>query len=87
MAISHENRVRFEKVGLEVIRMDYVNGSTRVIRPENRAEAMEWISEQESKTRSRENGRYRLMLFLTAIAAIGAFIAAAPVIAGLFNSK
>jgi hypothetical protein len=81
MAISAELRARFERAGLELIRMDYVSGSHRVIRTENRAQALEWINEQEGLNRTQDKRRYGLMLALTALAALGAVIAAIPVVA------
>ena len=80
MAISPENRKRFEQAGLDLIRADYFAGGRRVILPENRLQAREWMAEKETKNASRESVRNRLMLVLTGLATIGALIAAVPVV-------
>jgi hypothetical protein len=80
MAISPENRKKFEKYGLDMIRLDYVEGGRRLIGPPNRSEAQEWIAEKVARDEHRETSRYRAMLFLTVVAAIAAVIAAVPVV-------
>lgn len=79
MAISPENRERFERAGLELVRLDYVTGGRRFIGAHNRGEAIEWMIEKEADNFGRDKSRFRLMVILTSIAAAAAFVAAIPV--------
>ena len=49
---------------------------------QERLEALEWIAEEEKKASDREKKQYRLMLGFTIVAAIGAVVAAMPVVWG-----
>jgi hypothetical protein len=62
-----------------------VAGGHRVIHGKGRLDserlaAKEWMAETEAKNARRETLRYGLMVALTALAALGAIIAAVPVI-------
>lgn len=84
MTITPENRARFEHMGLERVRFDMLRGfeGAEIERGAAREQALEWITDQDLKHKFREAWRYRLLAVLTAIAAIGAAIAAWPVIFG-----
>jgi hypothetical protein len=84
MAISPENRTRFEAMGVELVRIDLLRAfeGTMIARGTDRQQADEWITEQDRKRRRYGCWRDAALLLLTAIAAIGAAIAAWPVIRG-----
>jgi hypothetical protein len=78
MTIEPASRVRFEGLGLSLMRIDVPVGA--VISDNLRDQALERIAEQEDAQTRRESWGFRVMIFLTAIAAIAACIAAWPVI-------
>ncbi|MGC2341735.1 MAG: hypothetical protein WA453_09170 [Methyloceanibacter sp.] len=84
MAISPENRTRFEAMGVELVRIDLLRAfeGSMIARGTDRQQADEWITEQDRKRRRYGCWRDAALLLLTAIAAIGAAIAAWPVIRG-----
>jgi hypothetical protein len=78
MAISPGNRAKFEKLGLDFVRSDIVMGFY-IEDNQERAEAREWMHEQEKYLARRDALRFWSMLLLTFIAAGAACVAAWPV--------
>ena len=71
MAIDPDNRVRFELMGLERVRIALVRGFD-IPRGPMREDALDWVREQEE----RRERRQRVILAATIAAAIGAWLAA-----------
>jgi hypothetical protein len=93
MAISENNRNRFENIGLASIRRELAVGSIQFLGLDEgvRAQAKEWISEQDEKVRQEkqeakdlEAQRFNTIRRWTVIAALAGVVAAiAAVIAAL----
>ena len=79
MPIDPQNRALFEKIGLEVMRIDFPMGTVIPDGPA-RGQALEWIAEQEAKQRRRDTCRFWAILIFTIIAAVAACIAAWPIL-------
>ena len=77
MSIRPESRVKFEKQGVLLIRLNLQMGNMGG--PEQQ-EAISWLAEKERESEKRDNVRYGWMLFFTVVAAVGALIAALPVV-------
>jgi hypothetical protein len=75
--IQPESRATFEKQGVSLTKMNVQMGNMdgRV-----QLEALHWIAEQERESTRRDNLRYWSMLFVAVVAALGAVIAAWPVV-------
>jgi hypothetical protein len=77
MSIRPESRAKFEKQGVFLtqlnVQMENMGG------PEQQ-EAISWLAEEQRNTSWRETVRYSLMLGFTFVAAVGAIIAAWPVV-------
>ena len=58
MTITPENRALFEKMGLDVVRIDFPFGSTIPDGPA-RGQALEWIGEQVAIKKRQEDRRLR----------------------------
>ena len=71
MAIDPYNRVRFELMGLERVRIALLRGFD-IPRGPMREDALDWVREQEE----RRERRQRVILAATIAAAIGAWLAA-----------
>ena len=71
MAIDPYNRVRFELMGLERVRIALLRGFD-IPRGPMREDALDWVREQEE----RRERRQRIILAATIAAAIGAWLAA-----------
>jgi len=84
MAISSENRARFEAIGLTAIRRELVVGSVQyLVGEDQRSQAREWVAEEEAKAakqalraRRLEATRFIAGLLVGIIAAVAAMIAA-----------
>jgi hypothetical protein len=77
MTISDRNRIYFEAIGLREIRRELVVGSVLYLGADNdprRAEAREWVSEQERKIQKADATRTAREIW-TLIAAIVAAVA------------
>jgi DNA transposition AAA+ family ATPase len=93
MAISDENRARFEGIGFEHIKRDVATGGVAYLGIGTvRAEAKEWVEEQEAKSQREQaakqnldNVRFKTILQWTIIAAIASVIAAVTGIVSLFR--
>ena len=90
MAISENNRERFEGVGLEKIRRELTVGDYHYIPVDDttQAEAREWAAEQEAKLEKEKNDareleahRFRSVLGWTSAGVIVTVVAAAAIIA------
>jgi hypothetical protein len=77
MSITPEHRKKFEKQGYDLTRQCLQMGI--VDRQENIA-AQAWLTEQERKRRRSETWRFWWMLIFTIVAAVGASIAAWPIV-------
>ena len=77
MSIRPESRVKFEKQGVLLTRLNLQMGNMGG--PEQQ-EAISWLAEKERESEKRDNVRYGWMLFFTVVAAVGALIAALPVV-------
>ena len=79
--IRPESRATFEKQGVSLTMMNVQMGNMdgRV-----QLEALHWIAEQERESTRRENRRFWWMFSVAVVAALGAVIAAWPVVWGLF---
>jgi uncharacterized membrane protein YoaK (UPF0700 family) len=81
MTVSPENRAQFEIMGSAGLQTDMITGN--YIKNANTLnQAQEWLKEQDLIKERRETLRFWSMVFLTAVAAIGACIAAWPVLKG-----
>jgi hypothetical protein len=81
MTVSPQNRAQFEIMGPAGLRTDMVTGNY-IKSADTLNQAHEWLREQESIRDRRESLRFWFIIFLTAVAAIAACIAAWPVIKG-----
>ena len=79
MPIDPDNRVRFELMGLERVRIALVRGFD-IPRGPMREDALDWVKEQEE----RRERRQQLMLVATIGAAIGAWAAALILLSRLY---
>jgi hypothetical protein len=77
--VRPESRTKFERLGIDYVRKDIGFGFTIQDGEETR-EAQEWMFEQNRRLEMRESLRFWAMLLFTVIAAVGAVIAAIPVI-------
>jgi hypothetical protein len=77
MSIRSESRTKFEHQGVFLTRLNLQMGN--MDGPEQQ-EAISWLAEEDRNARWRDTVRYRLMLGFTIIAAVGAIIAAWPVV-------
>jgi hypothetical protein len=84
MAISSQNRARFEGIGLDAVRHELGVGYVKfLIGDEQRQQAAEWLVEQDAKAKKDRAFRKRVQiasLIVSLVAAIAAVIAAWPVI-------
>jgi hypothetical protein len=71
LPIDPDNRVRFELMGLERVRIALVRGFD-IPRGPMREDALDWVKEQEE----RRERRQRIMLVAAIAAAVGAWLAA-----------
>jgi len=71
LPIDPDNRLRFDLMGLERVRIALLRGFD-IPRGPMREDALDWVSEQED----RQEGRQRMMLMATIMAAAGSWIAA-----------
>jgi len=69
--IDSDNRVRFELMGLERVRIALIRGFD-IPRGQMREDALDWVNEQEDQ----REGRQRIIMVATIAAAIGAWLAA-----------
>jgi uncharacterized membrane protein YoaK (UPF0700 family) len=81
MTIAPGHRAKFESMGEAGLRADMVTGNF-IKNTGDLAQAHEWLKEQELKKDRGDAWRFWSMILLTAVAAIGACIAAWPVIKG-----
>jgi hypothetical protein len=79
MAIDPDNRLRFDLMGLERVRIALVRGFD-IPRGPMREDALDWVKEHEE----RQERRQRIMLVATMIAALGAWTAAVVLLSALF---
>ena len=79
MPIDPDNRVRFELMGLERVRIALVRGFD-IPRGPMREDALDWVKEQEE----RRERRQQLMFVATIGAAIGAWAAALILLSRLY---
>ena len=79
MNIRRESRKKFAQRGLPLMRQLLQMGISD--QTEN-VEAQYWIAEQDRKKRWKESWRYWWMLLFTVVAAVGASIAAWPIVKG-----
>ncbi len=77
MSIRLESRVKFEKQGVLLTKLNLQMGN--MDGPEQQ-EAVSWIAEQQRASEQRDAVRYRWMLFFTIVAAMAASIAAWPTV-------
>ena len=77
--IDPDNRVRFELMGLERLRIALLRGFD-IPRGPMREDALDWVKEQEE----RRERRQRISFVATIVAAIGAGIAALILLSRLF---
>jgi hypothetical protein len=84
MAISSQNRTRFEGIGLDAVRHELGVGYVKfLIGDEQRQQAGEWLAEQDAKGQTDRTFRKRVQitsLIVSLIAAVAAMIAAWPVV-------
>lgn len=77
MSIRPESRAKFEKQGtlltLHHLKMDNME-------PTERIEIQNWLAEEDHKARRKETIRFTWMLGFAIVAAVGALIAAWPVV-------
>ena len=69
--IDPDNRVRFDLMGLERVRIALLRGFD-IPRGQMREDALDWVKEQED----RRERRHRIIMVSTVAAAIGAWLAA-----------
>jgi hypothetical protein len=69
--IDSDNRARFERMGLERVRIALVRGFD-IPRGPMREDALDWVKEQEDWRERRQ----RIMMVATIAAAVGAWLAA-----------
>jgi uncharacterized membrane protein YoaK (UPF0700 family) len=81
MTVSAENRRQFEIMGAAGLRADMITGNY-IKNVDSLSQAHEWLKEQDTKRDRRETLRFWSMILLTAVAAVGACIAAWPIIKG-----
>jgi hypothetical protein len=62
MAVSERNRTRFSAIGLDAVRREVVTGTVTFlgISDDERAQAREWVEQQEAELRRREEDRQAL---------------------------
>jgi hypothetical protein len=88
MAISKENRMRFEGIGIADVRHELGVGYVKyLIGDDQRSQAVEWVAEQDARVeqqkreaKTRESHRFVAGLLVGAVGAFGTMIAAWPVI-------
>ena len=69
--IDSDNRVRFEQMGLERVRIALVRGFD-IPRGPMREDALDWVKDQEDRRESRQ----RIVMVATIAGALGAWLAA-----------
>jgi hypothetical protein len=77
MSIELRNRIKFEKQGVAQTRLYLQMGITDA---KENIDAQEWLIEQDRSQIRRDNARYWWVVNLAFIAAVGAVIAAWPVV-------
>jgi hypothetical protein len=77
--IDPDNRVRFELMGLERLRIALLRGFD-IPGGQMRDDALDWVKEQED----RQERRQHVILVATIVAAVGAWIAALMLLSRLF---
>jgi hypothetical protein len=77
--IDPDNRVRFELMGLERLRIALLRGFD-IPGGQMRDDALDWVKEQEDRQERRQN----VILVATIVAAVGAWIAALMLLSRLF---
>jgi hypothetical protein len=77
--IDPDNRVRFERMGLERVRIALVRGFD-IPRGPMREDALDWVKEQEE----RHDRRQRVLLAAAIVGAMGAWLAAMILLSHLF---
>ena len=79
LPIDPDNRLRFDLMGLERVRIALLRGFD-LPRGPMREDALDWVAEQEDK----QEGRQRIMLIATIMAAVGAWTAALTLLSSWF---
>jgi hypothetical protein len=79
LPIDPDNRLRFDLMGLERVRIALLR-SFDIPRGPMREDALDWVAEQEDK----QEGRQRIMLIATIMAAVGAWTAALTLLSSWF---
>jgi hypothetical protein len=79
LPIDPDNRLRFDLMGLERVRIALLRGFD-IPRGPMREDALDWVAEQEDK----QEGRQRIMLIATIMAAVGAWTAALTLLSSWF---
>jgi hypothetical protein len=79
LPIDPDNRLRFDLMGLERVRIALLRGFD-LPRGPMREDALDWVAEQEDRQESRQ----RIILIATIMAAVGAWIAALTLLSGWF---
>ena len=79
LPIDPDNRLRFELMGLERVRIALVRGFD-IPRGPIREDALDWVKEQEE----RRERRRRIIVVATIVGAVGAWIAALTLLSRLF---
>jgi hypothetical protein len=82
MAITPENRKKFERQGVDLTRLYLQMG---IIDKQENIDAQHWLAEQDHKNLQQQNRRYWWMLVFTVIAAVMGSIAAWPIIKEWFR--
>jgi hypothetical protein len=85
VTITPNNRKLFESMGVDAVRIDLLRvfeGNQKIPPGPARDQALEWLKEQEVEQRRGETWRYRIMVWLTLVAAVAACIAAWPIVKG-----
>jgi hypothetical protein len=77
MSIRSHSRKRFEQQGVLLTRLHLDMGN---MTESEKEEIILWLAEKERDADRRESARYRWMLIFTIVAAVGATIAAVPIV-------
>jgi hypothetical protein len=79
LPIDPDNRLRFDLMGLERVRIALLRGFD-IPRGPMREDALDWVAEQEDK----QEGRQHIILVATILAAVGAWVAALTLLSSWF---
>jgi hypothetical protein len=77
MSMRPDSRKKFEQQGVFLTRLNLQMGN---MAGPDQQDAISWLAEEDRQSKKRDRIRYRWMLFFTIVAAVGALIAACPVV-------